>query len=323
VKKLGVGLFGLNGHQVHGQLANHRRAQLVATADVDGAALPPALASDGSISHYQTFDELLADARVELVVLCSRRRSDQAGQAIRAMAAGKHVYAEKPCAMREADIDDMLTVAARYGRHFHEMAGTAFEQPYRAMRRMVAEGRIGLVVQVLAQKSYPYHDRRPQDEAIDGGLIGQNAVHALRFIEHISGVQAVEITAVETALGNPVAGGGLRMASSLMMRLANGGIASAIANYLNPPGFGLWGNEMVRVFGTQGMIEATDGGRHTRAVVGAHDLGPIDTSEGSIDYFDAFVDALLDGAPMPMSLEEELHPTRMVLRAKAELVRGS
>ena len=47
------------------------------------------------------------------------------------------------------------------------------------------------------------------------------------------------------------------------MTLNNGGVASACINYLNPKGFGLWGNESVRIFGTEGMLELFDGARKT------------------------------------------------------------
>lgn len=314
--KVSVGIYGANGHQVHHLLEGHPHARLVAVAAFPRDWLPPRLRDDPTIRHYTTLDELLRDEAVELVSLCSPRRRDQAAEAIRCMEAGKHVYAEKPCAMTEEDLDAIIAASRATGRRFHEMAGTAFEQPYLAMREIVAAGTIGTVVQVFAQKSYPYHDRRPQDEDIDGGLIGQASVHALRFVEHVAGQRIAHIWAVETQLGNPVADGGLRMAASLMMTLENGGVATVIANYLNPKGFGRWGNEHLRIFGTKGFIEATDGGVRTRLVVGDKDIGPIDTSAPSLDYFDMFAESLLGLSTMPFSAEEELHPTRMGIRAK-------
>ncbi len=321
-KSIGVGIYGANGHQIHNHIEDHPHARLVATAAFRRDALPPVLRADAAIRHYATLDELLADREVELVSLCSPRRRDQAAEAIRCMEAGKHVYAEKPCAMAEEDLDAIIAASEATGRRFHEMAGTAFEQPYLAMREIVAAGTIGTVVQVLAQKSYPYHDRRPQDEDVDGGIIGQASIHALRFVEHVAGQRIAHIQAVETTLGNPVAGGGLRMAASLMMTLENGGVASVVANYLNPKGFGRWGNEHLRIFGTKGFVEATDGGARTRLVVGEKDLGPIDASAPSRDYFDMFVASLLGLGEMPFSVEEELHPTRMTIRAKRSVMRN-
>jgi len=312
---INVGLYGCNGHQLRAQLVNNPRARLVAVAAIDRSWLPPELREDRDIVEYPSLEELLADRRVELVSLCSPRRRDQARHAIRALESGRHVYAEKPCAMSEADLDAILDTVRRTGRQFHEMAGTAFEQPFLAMRNIVAGGALGTTVQVLAQKSYPYHDGRPQDEDIDGGLILQAGVHALRMIEHVAGVRVARIAAVETSLGNPRPGG-LRMAATMMMTLENGGVAAATANYLNPRGFGRWGNETLRIFGTAGMIEATDGGTRTRLIIGDRDCGALDAAQPPIDYFNAFVDTLLGRGRMPLSLDDELHPTRMVIRAR-------
>lgn len=313
---IGVGLYGTNGHQVQLKLEGHPHARLVATAAVDRRQLTPSQQQDPEIRHYDTLDELLEDERVQLVSLCSPVRREQAREAIRCLEAGRHVYAEKPCAMTEADLDAILAAVERSGCRFREMAGTAFEQPYLTMRSLVQAGAIGTVIQVLAQKSYPYHDRRPQDEDVDGGLLMQVGVHALRFIEHVGGVRIDTIEAIETQLGNPRPGG-LRMAACLMMRLENRGLASAVLNYLNPPAFGRWGNEMLRIFGSRGFVEATDGGTRTRLVLESEDRGSLVIDRPGLDYFDLYVATLLGRGEMPLSLEDELHPTRMVIRAKA------
>jgi predicted dehydrogenase len=316
VNKLGVGIYGLYSHQIDGLLLDHPRAALVAAAGVDPQQLKKRLGGNVEPVIYDDLHAMLRDDRVQLVSLASPRRSEQARQALQCMAAGRHVYAEKPAALSEAELNEIISVSRCTGMRFHEMAGTAFEQPYAAMRDIVRSGRIGQVIQVFAQKSYPWHERRPQDEAIDGGLVAQVGVHATRMVEHVAGQRVESVLAIDTKLGNRDDGGELRMAASIVARLANGGVASIIVNYLNPRGFGIWGNEHLRIFGSEGMLESTDGGRRTRLVVGEQDLGEIDTSTPTRNYFDHYIDSLLDGTPMPVTLEQELHPTRVILRAR-------
>jgi len=251
--KIRIGLYGSNGHQLQAALANHPRAELVAT----GA--------------FET--------------------------------------------LTEEDLDAIIATAKKTGMQFHDQAGTALSQPYIQMRKVVADGTIGEVVQIFAQKSYPYMDRRPQDEDVDGGLLMQAGIHAMRFVEHVGGVKVKSIEAVETKLGNPKPGE-LRMAAAMQMTLENGGVATIIANYLNSPKFGRWGNEHLRIFGTKGFVEAVDGGVKTRPVLNTEDKGKLPRPEKSINYFDAFLKNLQNGTPMPFTTEEELHPTRMVIRAK-------
>jgi predicted dehydrogenase len=315
MKPIGIGLYGANGHQIGQLLVGNPRAKLVAVAGMDRAALPEPCRQDQSVAVYASLADLLSDRRVELVSLCSPRRADQAADAILCLESGRHVYAEKPAALTEPDMDRVLATACGRGLLFHEMAGTAFEQPWHAMRREVSRGAIGRVVQVLVQKSYPYHDRRPQDEAVDGGLLVQAGVHAIRMIEHVAGALVKDGHALETGLGSPVHGG-LRMAVSMALELEGGALASVVVNYLNPSGFGRWGNETLRVFGSHGFVEALDGGTRTRLVVGDRDMGALDAGTAVPDYFERFLNQIAGKGEQPFPLEEELHPTRVVIRLK-------
>jgi len=197
-RKLGVALYGANGHQLRPDKFNlYPQATLIGVAGIKSAVLPE------GVKRYATLDEIIADPAVALVVLCSPRRADQARDAIRCLEAGKHVYAEKPSALTEVELDAILAAAQRAQREFREMAGTAFAANYAAMRQLVQDGAVGDVVQILVQKSYRYGPSRPQDEAIDGGLFLQAGIHAARLVEHVGGVRMTEAIAWETSFGKP------------------------------------------------------------------------------------------------------------------------
>lgn len=313
--KIKIGLYGTNGHQVHNELLDCPDAEITAIAAFDRDSN---LKAGKNIKIYDTLDQMLADSEIQLVSLCSPRRSLQAKEAIRCMEAGKHVYAEKPTALNEKELDEIISVSRRTGMKFHEMAGTIFMQPYMEMHRLITEGAIGEVVQVFTQKSYPYGAWRPQDEDIDGGLLMQAGIYNLRFMEHIAGVKVTAIEAFETKLGNHTENGECRRAVSMIMKLENGGVGSGIVNYLVPPPPVIpnWGYEILRVFGTEGLIESIDLGRVTRMVSGGRDRGPLNLEAPSKSYFHAYIENLKYGREMPLTMEEELHPTRMVIRAK-------
>ncbi len=322
MKIIRVGLYGENGHQIHSLLPRYPQIRLTALAAFDKARLAPDTPGAETAVVYSSLEQLLADPNVDLVSLCSPRRCDQARDAIRCLRAGKHVYAEKPCALNEADLDAILAAARETGRHFHEMAGTAFEQPFLAMRHLIRQGVLGEIVQVFAQKSYPMHEGRPQDEDLDGGLLLQVGVHAFRFVEHVTGVRIRTVSALETQLANPRPGA-LRTAASVLLALENGAVGAAVINYLNPRAFGHWGNEALRIFGRHGFVEAVDGASRTRLVLNDRDEGPLPLNDKPMDFFGAILHSIATGAPPLLTPEDELHPTRMALRAKAcaELVR--
>jgi predicted dehydrogenase len=316
-RKLGVGLYGSNGHQLRpDRYGSHPHARVVAVAGLRQSALP-----DG-VKRLATLDELIADPAVDIISLCSPRRADQARDAIRCLAARKHVYAEKPSALTERELDEILAAAQRSGKEYHEMAGTAFAPNYAAMRQVVRDGGVGEVIQVLVQKSYRYGATRPQDEAIDGGMFLQAGVHAARMVEHVGGVRIKSITGWETKFGSPEKGDG-KIAGAAQIGLENGGLATIIINYLNPADTPLpHGNETLRIFGTKGFVESVDGGTRTRLVTAGKIVEPLERTPG-MDYFDAVANHLVTGAPMPFTLEEELHPLRMLIRAKEEMRRTS
>jgi len=309
--KLKAGLYGSNGHQLTHLLREpHSLVDIHAVCEVtvpEDALMEP--------RAYPTLPALLEDTEIDLVSLCSPRRADQVEDALLCLRAGKHVLAEKPSAFSEADLDLLLAEAEKTGREFREMGGTITTQPYWALRKVVLSGEIGEVVQVFAQKSYPYFLARPQDEGVDGGLFLQVGIHAARMIEHGTGQQLGELSRIETGFGNP-ASGDLKMASGFQGRLANGGLATAIANYLNPRGFGNWGNEALRVFGTKGMVEVTDGGNRSRLIVEDRDLGALPGEEEPMSYLSLYAHHLMGQGSMPLSLDEELHPLRTLLRGR-------
>ncbi len=317
-QKLRVALYGSNGHQLSFARSNHPDAQLVAVA-----ALKPTTTIPEGVKRYETLDQILADPNVDIVSLCSPRRADQARDAIRCLQAGKHVYAEKPSALTEKELDAILAAAKRAGKEFHEMAGTAFAPDYAPLRKLVREGAIGEVVQIIAQKSYRYQQTRPQDEGIDGGQFLQAGIHAARMVEHVGGVKIKSIVGLETRFGSPEKGDG-KMASCAQIELENGGIATITMNYLNPGHPPLpHGYETLRVFGTKGFVESVDGGVRTRLATKDAIVEPLDPKDSEAgDYFDFVAKHLVHGAAMPLTLDEELHPLRMLLRAKEKLRRA-
>lgn len=308
-KKIGVGLYGGNGHQVARLLESCPYGEVVACSHFSEAG--------AAAVSYDSLGDMLRDPRVELVSLCSPRRADQTEDAIACLQAGRHVYAEKPAALSNEDLDRILAVASSRKREFHEMADTVFRQPFHALRALIRSGQLGGVIQVFAQKSYPSSlGRRPQDESVDGGIIRQCSIHAVRMIEHLTGIPVESCEAMETRLGNTHQGD-LRMAASIVLGLKNGAVASIVANYFNPPGFGRRSNDQVRVFGTLGMAELTDDLQRSRVVIGDRDCGPIDASADVEPYLYSYLRHLLGRGEMPMTLEEELHPLRVVNLAKA------
>lgn len=310
-----IGLYGTNGHQLPLHLA--APARVVAVADYAREDLDPA------IRVYNDLPALLGDPEVDLVSLCSARRIEQADQAILCLWAGKHVLAEKPCAFTADKLDEILTAAAATGFAFREMPASELAPPLQAIRRLVDAGTLGTIVHVQAQKSYPWHDRRPQNTGVDGGLVRQVGIHAVRFIHGATGQRIKSVWGSSTGLGNP-GQGEIQMAAAFVIEMENGALGTINLNYLNPANFGCWGNDQLRVFGTAGMVETVDGFRRSRLYLPDREDTklPIPDDLVSPAYIEHYVRFLLEGTKMPTPLEEEMAMTRAMITLHEASVSG-
>lgn len=311
MKHVGIGIYGDNGHQLSEAVIFQAGGVLIGVSGLEHTFF------DDSVRVYESLDTMLLDPDIELVSVCSPRRSRQAEDIKKILMSGKHVYAEKPCVMREADLDEILKLAGEQKVIFCEMAGCMYERPYNKVRELVQQELLGEIVQIFVQKSYPYADFRPQDEAVDGGLILQNGIYGARFVEHIAGIKIHRVTnALETSLGNPMPGG-IRMAASMQMELENGGIATVIANYLNPSGTKIWGNEELRIFGSKGYLKTNIADASVDVFTEKEHLHFESLPEKSL--FERLVKCIPKPEEFPFTAEYLTHPTRMVLRAKERL----
>lgn len=318
VSEIKIAFYGTNGHQISYLVKDLRRARLVGVAGVEEEAfekwkseMPDAYAHAGL---FGSLDDLLEKSGAELVSICSPRRDAQHLDIVEALEAGLHVYAEKPLATTLEGLASIEEAARRTGREVRSMTGTIYEAPFRAMRQLVAEGKLGTLVQVFAQKSYPYHDGRPQDRGIDGGLIQQAGIHAVGFVRFVTGLEFDEVFAMDTTRGNPHPGE-LQIAAQVVARLSGDVLCTLVCNYCNPPGIGFWGNDQVRVHGTGGMAELTDGGTRSMLAVGKEKPAPLPTDivEGGYpDLLEDFINHLLDGTEMLLSQDGSFTNTRVV-----------
>jgi len=325
---LRIGCYGLNGHQIHVAVSTLRRAELTAVgaADSDEADKMVSALEGGAagVERFTSLDDLLASGRVDLVSLCSERRDRQAAHTVQCLEAGCHVLAEKPLATTMDDLHAIAAAARRTGRRVFAMLPMVYGPGLVAMKQIIDRGDLGTVVHAYGLKSYPYHDNRPQDRGLDGGIM-QAAIHALSFIHLLTGDTFSEVTAQDTLLGNPKrdrSPGDLQMAANLGLRLRGGGLVSVMANYLNRRELGYHGNDQVRVFGATGMVELVDGLTRRKLITEGGEPTTFDDVAPSTPYPQDIVDALLDGRPAWMSSALGVHCSAAAIAAMRSMEQG-
>ena len=132
--------------------------QPVACADLD-AACAEAFANEYGL-RAELFDALIADPEVELVLnLTPPNAHASVSQA--ALAAGKHVYSEKPLAVSVRDGRELVSQAERLGLRLGCAPDTYLGGAYQTGRRLISEGAIGTplgaAAVILVGGSDPWH----------------------------------------------------------------------------------------------------------------------------------------------------------------------
>ena len=156
---LNVGVIGC-GAIIAQYLANFRRLDsinLVAVADLDPARAQ-AVADSYEGVRALTVDHLLAADDVDLVLNLTIPAA-HADIALRAIAAGKSVYGEKPLAATTAEARQVLDAAAAAGVTVGCAPDTVLGTGIQTARKAIDDGRIGSPVSATATMATPGHER--------------------------------------------------------------------------------------------------------------------------------------------------------------------
>lgn len=158
-KPVRVGIIGCG--KIAGQyLESFRRLQdviLVAVADLDPARAQ-AVADAYPGVRAVPVDALLADDDVDLVLNLTIPAA-HAGVALRAIAAGKHVYGEKPLAATTAEACEVLDAARAAGVLVGCAPDTVLGTGIQTARKAIDDGLIGAPVAATAVMLTPGHER--------------------------------------------------------------------------------------------------------------------------------------------------------------------
>ncbi|HOX31474.1 MAG TPA: Gfo/Idh/MocA family oxidoreductase [Spirochaetales bacterium] len=183
------GILSTSGHyrlRVHQPLSAIPEARVAAIASREPGRARAAAERLGIGRAYGSYEELLADPRIEAVYL-PLPNTEHAAWALKALEAGKHVLCEKPLAMDAAEARRMAARAAERGLLLMEAFMYRFQPRWRRAREIVGIGEIGAPRAVHAWFSYSNADPaniRNRPETGGGGLydIGCYAVSAARWL---------------------------------------------------------------------------------------------------------------------------------------------
>src|SRR5664280_755756 len=163
---------------------------------VRGVTLEPDSVRDFAAEHKiaigTSFEDVLADAKVQAVILATPHSKHRA-QVEAAAAAKKHIYCEKPFALAKADAAAMLDACRRagvvigVGHHFRLMPSM------RVLDELAKAGAFGTIMHVEGNYSHDWLANMPADswrvaaaESRAGGMTGMG-IHVLDCFRELNG----------------------------------------------------------------------------------------------------------------------------------------
>jgi myo-inositol 2-dehydrogenase/D-chiro-inositol 1-dehydrogenase len=248
------------------QMARLAELRLAAVCDVDAskaraAADAAAMSGNADVRVHTEVAALLADENVPAVIVATPNFTHRQ-IVLDALAAGKHVFCEKPMALTVADCDEMIAAAGRTGRKLMVGQVLRLMTVYAAVRRLVAEGTIGTprVIRVLRSgartvgRAGAYGAPWRAKRANTGGILFEVHVHEFDLMRSLLG-EVAEVSGMAENFYHPERDYEDHVVVTLRFR--NGGIGVLEAGGAHAIG----GSEGI-VTGEKGSI-AYDGGKST------------------------------------------------------------
>jgi predicted dehydrogenase len=138
--------------------------------------------SELGVRAYSSFEELIADDGVELLVVAVPS-SAHADQARRGLEAGKHVLVEKPFATSLEEAQMLYKVAAKQGRLLIASQNLRFAADFMRVREIVESGHLGQLVEIRV--AWHWFRRRWDWQTVrklGGGSLLNDGTHVIDYV---------------------------------------------------------------------------------------------------------------------------------------------
>jgi predicted dehydrogenase len=148
---MGIGIVGTgnNAGAYARDAQSHPEIRLVAATDLDPDRAA-AFAAEHGCRAYASLDDLLADTAVDIVVNLTVHHAHFEVTA-RALEAGRHVYSEKPLALRPSEARELIELADSRGVRLGCSPSTFLGEAQQTAAAQIRGGRLGTVRAVYAE----------------------------------------------------------------------------------------------------------------------------------------------------------------------------
>ncbi|MDR2526070.1 MAG: inositol 2-dehydrogenase [Oscillospiraceae bacterium] len=282
----------------------------------------------GITAVTKDYKDILADSSIGAVLICSSTDT-HSPISLEAIAAGKHVFCEKPIDHDIGRIHEVLAaLQAPAAKGLKYMVGfnRRFDHNFRAVRAAVTGGSVGKVelVKVTSRDPEP-----PSAEyaARSGGIFLDMTIHDFDMVRYLSGQEVTEVFVHPAVLVDPAIGAAGDVDSAVVsLRLESG--ALAVIDNCRRCAYGY--DQRAEVFGSLGAALCGNDANSNAQVWGANGT----VGEKPLFFFlerymqayatevTEFLEAVEKDTPVPVTAEDGLQAVRIGIAAKKSAKEG-
>ena len=296
------------------------------------------LASKFGGRAYASYQELLADERIDAVSVCAANHV-HAEISIAALKAGKHVLCEKPMAVTLEECKAMVAAAEESGKYLMIGQNQRLAKAHSKAKELIEQGAIG---KVLTFRTIFGHGG-PETWSIDPGrnvwffdktkaamgAMADLGIHKTDMIQYVLGSRIVRTQAVLTTLDKRDATGGLIGVDDnaiCIYHMENGVIGTMTASWTY---YAAEDNTTV-IYGTKGELRLYDDPKYSVQQINAdgtrvdYQIDQIQTNDNQTasGIIDLFVDCLVEKREPEISGKNVLHAMKAVFASIESSAKG-
>ncbi len=279
----------------------------------------------GIDEFYEDYHKILEDDSIEAVLICSSTDT-HSKISLEAIAAGKHIFCEKPI---DHDVNKILEVkkalensSVKYQVGFNRR----FDHNFKAARKAVEGGQIG-DLNILKVCSRDPGAPPVSYIKVSGGIFLDMTIHDFDMVRFMSGSEVEEVFAYGAVLVDPAIGeAGDIDTAVISMKLKNGAIA--VIDNCRRASYGY--DQRVEAFGSLGQVAIGNDSESTAVISDANGVrGEVPLNFFLERYMGAyveeiteFIDCIVNDKEISVGLDCGLQPVLIGLAAKKSLVTG-
>ena len=318
---IGAGRIG----KVHAQsIMNHiTSARLKTIADpFMNEETEASLRALGVSDCAKDYKKILNDPEIDAVLICSSTNT-HADISLEAIAAGKHVFCEKPVSQDIAKIREVMEKLKGTKLKYQVGFNRRFDHNFEAVRAAVANGDVGDVhiVRITSRDPAP---PPPEYAAVSGGMFLDMTIHDFDMVRYLTASDVVEVFANGAVLVDPLIGKAGDIDTAIIsLKMANG--ALAVIDNSRKAAYGY--DQRAEVFGSKGQASVsndTNSSLILSSETGIHAEKPLYFFlERYMASFTKevrmFVQAIEQDCPVPVDINDGLQPVLIAAAALRSL----